>query len=658
MQTKAETTFPDADFQLRELLLDASGAGREKWKRSLSQLSRERINKPLIYVGMGSCGLAAGAEKTLRAVEEYLREHQLDAHLVEGGCVGLCSMEPIVDVQLPGKARLSVGRITAAKVSPLLDEVMNNKLPDAEVLGQYLHPLHQSWPKVPGMDEHPFYRLQNRQLLAHCGLIDPVSLEEYVARGGYHAFSRAIANLTPLQVCQMMENSGLAGRGGGAFPTGKKWMLTLQTSSEQKYMVCNAAESDPGSYMNRAIMESNPHRLIEAVLIAAYATGASKAYVFIRREFTLAVKRLKAALEQAAKWGLTGHHILDSGVNIDIILKESARAFVCGEETALLNSIEGKRAMPASKPPYPATRGLWNQPTSVNNVETLFNVPLIVENGPEWYAGQGSHGSRGTKLFSLSGKTRYQGIIEVPMGISCREILEQLGGGMASDQPFKAILLGINSGSCIVEKTLDTPIAFEALQEIGAALGSGAFVVLDESTCMLDLARYFTRFFKKESCGKCIPCREGTARMLDIIEQAAGRGKADSGLQPLERFKGIMQLRNLARVMQDTSLCALGRSAPHAVLNTLNYFKQEFDSHVFERKCPAGVCRDLRTYFIDVEACTGCMACYRKCPVQAIIGSERQPHFIVQDKCIACGTCFDVCKFNAVRVTSSNDSES
>ncbi len=637
-------------FLVQRVLLNTNRDADTRLKKELSYLSRERVHKPVIYVGMNTCGLVAGAQKTFDAIRTYLQDHSIDADLVEGGCAGYCSAEPLVDVQLPGKTRLSFEKLTEDKVQLLLDELLNNNIPDLDLLGQHDNPMLQPWLQVPALGDHPFFMHQHKILLEFCGLIDPVSVEEYIARGGYWAFADTISRYTPAQVCQLVEQSGLNGRGGGGYPTGKKWATTLNTTGDQKYVICNAVESDPGSYMNRAIIESNPHRLIEALLIAAYATGANKAYIFIRKEFKLAIKRLKAAPKQAHDHGLTGHHIFDSGVNIDIIVKEGARAFVCGEETALVNSIEGKRAMPSSKPPYPAVQGLWKKPTSVNNVETLFNVPLILKNGPEWFLQTGTENSKGTKVFTLSGKVRRQGTIEVPMGMSFRDIIDKIGGGMAADYPFKAIVLGINSGSYIVEETLDVTVDFQALSKIGSALGSGAFVVVDESSCMVDLARFFTRFFQKESCGKCIPCREGTARMLEIIEQVTKRPKESESFQPLERFKGVMQLKNLASVIRDTSLCSLGKSSPNAILNTLKYFKGEFDAHIFERKCTANVCRDLRMYVIDVDMCTGCAACFKKCPVNAIIGSPHYPHFIVQEKCIACGNCYEVCKFNAVSV--------
>ena len=647
---KAKTQEALKQFLINQVLLDPNRSENSQIEKELSYIKKERVSKPVIYVGMGTCGQIAGARLTYNSILEYLEDHKIDAELVEGGCNGLCSAEPIVDVQLPGKARISFGNIQENKVQYLLDEILNHNLPDVKILGQYDNEISQPWEEVPSISNHPFFKNQQRLLLKNCGLIDPVSVEEYIAHDGYCAFADTISQLTPAKVCQIIEESELFGRGGGGYSTGKKWANTLKTTSDQKFLVCNAVESDPGSYMNRAIIESNPHRLIEAVLLAAYAIGATRTFIFIRQEFELAIERLEKAIENARNYGLLGHHIFDSGVNIDIIIKKGARAFVCGEETALNNSIEGKRAMPESKPPYPSEKGLWNKPTIVNNVETLFNVPLILKNGPGWFKNIGSPGSKGTKLFTLSGKVKYYGTIEVPMGTNLRDIVWKTGGGIPENKHFKAIVLGINSGNYITEKTLDTKVDFEELKSMGTSLGSGGFVVIDESTCMVDLAKYFTNFFKKESCGKCIPCREGTARLLEVMEVVTQRPGKNNNFQTLERFKGVMQLRSLAKVIKDTSLCALGKSAPNAILNTLNNFKSEFDAHIFERKCPANVCRDLRTFTIDVDLCTGCTACYKKCPVDAIIGSARHPHFIVEEKCIGCGLCYDACKFNAVLI--------
>ncbi|HSV87076.1 MAG TPA: NADH-ubiquinone oxidoreductase-F iron-sulfur binding region domain-containing protein [Bacteroidales bacterium] len=648
---KPEDTDNIKRFLISEVLFSPEAQADPSVARELSYICRERVFKPMVYVGMGSCGVIAGAGKVFETIRQYIDDQALNVDLIAGGCLGFCSAEPIVDVQLPGKARISFGNVTVDKVSHILDEVLNHCMPqNVNVLGQYASEIFQNWEGIPNLFSHSFFSSQNRILMDNCGLIDPVSIHEYIARGGYKAFAKSISFHTPAAVCQEVEDSLLAGRGGGAFPVGKKWRLVLNAVSGQKYFICNAVESDPGSYMNRAIIESNPHRLIEAILIGAYAIGATKAFVFIRKEFKLATERFEKALNNAREFGLIGHHILESGVNIEITLIKGARAFVCGEETALINSVEGKRAMPDSKPPFPSERGLWNKPTIVNNVETLFNVPLILQNGADWYKAIGTEKSKGTKLFTLSGKVQRSGIIEVPMGISFREIVNKISGGTLNGKRFKAIFLGINSGNFITENTIDVRVDFDEMMNIGAALGSGGFVVVDETACMVDMAKYFTGFFQRESCGKCIPCREGTARMLEIMQLTTKRPGKRNKLHTLERFKGVMQLRTMASVIKETSLCALGRSAPNAIINTLQSFKSEFESHLYDRKCPAGVCSDLRVFSIDVEKCTGCTACYKKCPVEAIIGSPRVPHFVVEDRCTGCGFCYDACKFNAVMI--------
>ncbi len=648
---KPPTSSPTQQFLKENILSGKNKLPQAEIDRELSYISKERINDPLIYVGISSCSIIAGAMQTFKAIESYLKEHHINAELVKGGCNGYCKGEPFVDIQMPGKARLSFANVHPEHVEDILDDILNNILPRERIFGQYKSPIHEVWPQIPFIDEHPFFKHQKRILLENCGRINPESIEEAIAMGTYTSFTKAIREYTPAMVCDILEDSKLTGRGGGAYLTGKKWKTSLQIAANQKFVICNAVESDPGSYMNRAIIESDPHRLIEAVLLSAYAVGASKAYIFIRKEFQTAIERLGKAIAQAEEYGLTGHNILNSGVNIIVSIKEGAKAFVCGEETALINAIEGKRAMPESKPPFPATKGLFDMPTIVNNVETLYNVPLILKHGAKWYQGIGTEGSKGTKLFTLSGKTKNFGTIEVPMGVSFRDVIEKTGQGLINPKKaFKAIILGINSGNYIVEETLDTIIDFEELNKIGSALGSGAFVVIDQSTCMVDLAKYFTTFFRDESCGKCIPCREGTARMLEILDRVTKRPASDESFMPLERFKGVMQLKPMAETIRITSLCALGKSSPNAILNTMKHFKDEIDAHIFERKCPAGVCRDLKVFSIDVDLCTGCTACYKKCPVDAIIGSPRNKHFIVEERCIGCGACYDACKFNAVKI--------
>lgn len=617
-------------------------------KRDL--LLRGRLRKPVIYVGTGTCGIAAGAARTLDAVQDYLQKTGHDAEVVEVGCIGLCSAEPLMDVQLPGKARISFSKVEAGLVPQILDECFHNHLSGEHVLGQLRNEQHEYWQDVPIINDLPFFKNQKRLLLYDCGEIAPQRLDEYLAREGYSAFVKTILNYPPDQVCDMIEESGLRGRGGGGYLTGKKWKLVRSNGSDQKYLVCNADESDPGAYMDRTLVEGNPHRLIEGIAIAAYATGASKAYIYIRSEYAVAVKRLKTALEQARKSGFLGSNIFNSGFNLQVILREGPGAFVCGEETALIKSLEGRRGMPRTKPPYPTVKGLFGNPTVVNNVETLANVPLIMMHGPKWFRKTGTETSTGTKLFALSGDTLHTGIIEVPFGTRMETIIWEIGGGLKGAKKLKAIQIGGPSGSLIPQEMTDVKIDYEDFRKQNLMMGSGGLVVMDDSKCIVDIVKYFIGFLEKESCGKCIPCREGTNRMHKILEAITRRPDANNSHESLTRFKGILQLESLAEVIRETSLCGLGKTAPNPVLTALRWFREEFEEHIYERKCRANVCKDLRTYVISADRCTGCMVCLKKCPEDAITGSARQPHFILQEKCTQCGVCYDACKFSAIDV--------
>lgn len=616
----------------------------------ISRLTRDKVDKPVLYLSTGTCGLIAGAGKTLEAIYNYLNEKEIDAEIVEVGCIGLCVHEPLLDVQLPGKRRISFSRVSEDIVEPLLDDILNGVLPEKNILGQYSHPNQEPWEGVKLLNEMAFFRLQNRLVLKNCGIINPFSIEEYIARGGYKSLTRVLRNYAPDKVCEIVEDSGLRGRGGGGFSTGRKWKTALNTQDEQRYLICNGDESDPGAFMDRAIFEGDPHKLLEGAAIAAYAINASKAYIYVRAEYKLAVDRLRLAIAQANEAGLLGQNILGSGYNLVIQVREGAGAFVCGEETALISSIEGKRGTPGPKPPFPSIKGLFGKPTVVNNVETLANIPSIIENGPAWFSSIGTEESKGTKVFAIAGKVTITGLAEVSMGTPLKDLIYYVCGGIKDGKRIKAVQIGGPSGSCLPEESLGVIIDYEALLEAGTIMGSGGLVVMDEDTCMVDIAKFFTDFLQKESCGKCIPCREGTRRMHEILENITRRPVNESGFETLERFKGVMQLENLADVIKDTSLCGLGQTAPNPLLSALKYFREEFEEHIFDRKCRAGVCKDLKVYYIDVEKCTGCTACAKKCPTNAIIGSPRMPHFIIEDKCIGCGICFDVCKFVAVFV--------
>jgi NADH:ubiquinone oxidoreductase subunit F (NADH-binding)/Pyruvate/2-oxoacid:ferredoxin oxidoreductase delta subunit/(2Fe-2S) ferredoxin len=623
-------------------------ARTQERERRLAALRREQVERPVIYIGAGTCGLGAGAAQTQAAIESYLQEHGIAADIVQVGCIGLCSAEPLVDVQLPGRCRVSFRGVTAERVPGLLDSALNGVAAAELVLGQFRNELHEPYADVAFLDEHPFFAPQTRWVLANCGLLDPDSLDEYLARGGYSAFARLLRTRTPMEICDEVEHSGLRGRGGGGFPTGRKWKFALTAQAPQKYLVCNADEGDPGAFMDRAVIEGDPHRLVEGMAIAAYAIGATKAYVYIRAEYPLAIKRLVRALEDARRFGLLGKDILGSGMNFEIAIKQGAGAFVCGEETALIHSIEGKRGMPRPRPPFPAISGLFGKPTVINNVETLANLPTLFRMGGEAFAALGTPTSKGTKVFALSGKVARTGLIEVAMGTSVRQIIFDIGGGIPNGKDFKAVQMGGPSGGCIPAEHLGNEVDYESLKRVGAMMGSGGMVVMDEDNCMVDVAKFFMDFIQRESCGKCIPCREGTRRMLEILQRITRSRRNESGKDALERFKGVMQLERLAEVIRDTSLCGLGQTAPNPVLSTLRWFRHEYEAHVFERSCPAHACRELLHYSIDPKNCKGCALCAKACPAQAILGAAKAPHHIVADKCVGCGSCVDTCRFDAV----------
>ncbi len=617
---------------------------------AVAALRRERVERPAIFIGTGTCGLGAGAGKMLKAVREYLADNGVAVDVIEVGCIGLCTAEPLLDVQLPGRTRLSFQKTTAEKVEAILDAALAGKPDEDAILGQHRDDGLEAWEGIGFLDEHPFFAPQTRWVLANCGRIDPTRIDEDVARGGYAALISTLRERTQTEVCEIVEASGLRGRGGGGFPTGKKWKFALGAPSPQKYLICNADEGDPGAFMDRAVIEGDPHRLLEGMAIAAYAIGATKAYVYIRAEYPLAIRRLETAIEQARGLGLIGKNIFDSGFDLQIVIKKGAGAFVCGEETALIHSIEGKRGMPRPRPPYPAVSGLFGKPTIINNVETLANVPCIAARGSEWFSAAGTEGSKGTKVFALSGHVLRTGLVEVKMGTKLRRIVMEIGGGTTDGKAFKAVQIGGPSGGCIPTQHLDVEIDYESLKVVGAIMGSGGLVVMDESTCMVDVAKFFMTFIGRESCGKCIPCREGTRRMLEILEGITRGHREERGLDALHRFRGTMVLQRLAEVIRDTSLCGLGQTAPNPVLSTLRWFRDEYEAHVYERRCPAGVCTGLLTYRIDAEKCKGCTLCVKKCPTGAVMGALKSPHYIVPEKCIGCGACAEVCRFDAVVV--------
>ena len=635
---------------IEKVLLSESDTFSAETEKILQKIRREKCSFPVIYISSGTSSIIAGSEKTYSSIKSYLTENKSDTELVKVGCSGPANFEPFVCIQLPGKNKLYFRNITEEKVEPLLNGVFHNDLNEEDLVGQTGTKGFEMWQGMNFINELPFFANQKRHILSNCGYYDPENIDEYIARGGYRTFLKTIGHYTFEEVCNIIEHSGLRGRSGGGFNTGRKWKEALNTVSNSRYLICNAKESDPGAFTDRTILESDPHRLIEGIAIASYAIGASTAIIYIRTGSDHAREIISSAIDMAREYGLIGHNIFSCGYNLDIIIKKEPGAFVCGEETALISSLEGKRGMPQLKPPYPTTSGLFGKPTVINNVETLMNVPLIMQNGPEWFRSIGTETSKGTKVFAVTGKGCYSGVVEVEMGTPLRVILEDIADGIKDGKEFKAIQLGGASGSFITSNNLDIPIDYEAMKDKGLGMGAGGFVIIDESTCMVDLVRYYMDFIHNESCGKCIPCREGTSRMLEILEGVVRKPLSEDSGTTLERFKGVMQLESIASVMKDTSLCGLGQTAANPFLSAMKDFRDEFEEHIFDRKCHANICRGLRTFLIDVDKCTGCTACAGKCPVNAIYGTRLQPFFIVEEKCTGCGICYDICKFSAILV--------
>lgn len=603
---------------------------------------------PVIFIGMGTCGLASGAGKVKAAIEEELKKLNIAAEIVPTGCIGYCAKEVIVDIKLPDGERVSYCEVTVKDVPELIKKaIVEKSFLTKKVLGTH----GDGKNGIQKINEIPFFRRQLKLVLENCGVINPTSIDEYIAAGGFKALDKTLRLMTPEDVVNEVLESGLRGRGGGGFPTGKKWEYALKQKAEQKYLICNADEGDPGAFMDRSVLESDPYKLVEGMTIGAYAIGASFGYIYCRAEYPLAIERLLNTIKECKRYGLLGENILGSGFDFDIKIKKGAGAFVCGEETALIASIEGKRGMPKPRPPYPAVSGLWGKPTVINNVETFANVPSVIVRGAKWFSSVGTKTSKGTKVFALSGKITYSGLVEVPMGVTLKDIVFDIGGGIPDGKEFKAVQIGGPSGGCLPMSVIDTQVDYESLKEVGAMMGSGGFVVMDEDTCMVDVAKFFLTFIQNESCGKCVPCREGTKRMLEIIERIPQRYTKDGNkLDQLQRFKGIIHLQRLADVIKDTSLCGLGQTAPNPILSGLRYFRDEYEEHLYERTCSAGVCKELLTYSIISDLCSGCGLCAKKCPAEAIIGEKKQPHLVVDVKCIKCGMCVETCRFDAIKV--------
>jgi len=584
----------------------------------------------------GTGCVSNGAFKIKETFERELEKHNLqdEVAVVMTGCNGFCAQGPVAVVK-PDEVFYQL--LEEDDIAHLVEEHFLKGRPVKKLM---YTPAAEKTP-VPKMSDIGFFNKQRLIALRNRGMIDPEQIDEYIARGGYTALARVLGEMKPEEIIEQIKKSGLRGRGGAGFPTGRKWELIAAKKQTPKYLVCNADEGDPGAFMDRSIIESDPHSVLEGMLIGAKATGATHGYIYIRNEYPLARERLIKAMAQAREYGLLGEDILGKGLDFDISIQQGAGAFVCGEETSLIASLEGGAPEPRVRPPFPVESGVWDAPTNINNVETWANVPEIINKGADWFAGIGTETSKGTKVFSVVGKVKNTGLVEVPMGITLREIVFDIGGGIEKDKKFKAVQTGGPSGGCIPESMLDLPIDYEKLAEVGSIMGSGGLIVMDESTCMVDVARYFLEFLKDESCGKCTACREGIGVMHDILVRICGGNGADGDIEMLEE---------LAEAVKDASLCALGGTAPNPVLSTIRYFRDEYKSHIEDKSCPAGVCKALITYSIDPEKCKGCRLCAKNCPQEAISGEAKAPHVIDPDKCIKCGVCSDVCKFEAVLV--------
>ena len=607
------------------VLQEAYAVARERWQA----LETSRV--PVFFVGAATCGRAAGAAETLECVRAEIASRKLEAQVIETGCLGPCSLEPLMIVHKPDAPRLCFGKVGPREAVQILQRHVLGNDPCAEWALGALTP--GSLNGIGAFADHPMMRGQVRRVLLNCGLIDPENVDHYLARDGYRGFLRAL-EIGGDQVLDAVKRAGLRGRGGAGFPTWQKWDICRTTPADQRYLICNADEGDPGAFMNRSLIESDPHAVLEGMLIAAFTLGASKGYIYCRAEYPLALARLKTAITQMRSLGLLGSDIQGSGFSFDVKIKKGAGAFVCGEETALIASIEGRRGMPQPRPPYPSVSGLWGKPTVIQNVETLANLPLVLRNGPEWYTQLGTEASKGTRTFALAGKVKRTGLIEVPLGTTLRQIVEEIGGGSSDGKPIKAVQTGGPSGGCIGAERLDLPVDYEALAEAGSIMGSGGMIVLDEDTCCVDLAQYFISFTQNESCGKCPPCRVGTRAMLYLLERITeGKGKPED----------VSLLQDLAMTVVRGSLCGLGQTAPNPVLTTLRYFQHEYQEHVEKGQCTAFVCRSLIHHHIDAERCPGCTACLKVCPTEAITGVRKQPHVINEALCTQCGSCLSVC---------------
>ncbi|MGD8236916.1 MAG: NADH-quinone oxidoreductase subunit NuoF [Armatimonadota bacterium] len=608
---------------------------------ALNQLAEELAkqrdpSKPCVTVCAGTGCTASGAVDVAEAFRKAIDERGLQdkVDLRATGCHGFCERGPLVVLR---PSEIFYQRVTPKDV----DEILLETVLAGNVIDRLLYEDPNTGEKIIKEPDVPFYKSQRRLLLAQNGYIDPTSMEDYLAIGGYSGLAKALSEMSPEQIVEEILRSGLRGRGGAGFPTGRKWQLCREQAATPKYIVCNADEGDPGAFQDRSLLEGNPHSVLEGLLIGGYAIGAVEGHIYVRTEYPLALKHIEAALESAREYGLLGENILGTGFSFDVKVTRGAGAFVCGEESALLASVEGTVGEPRPRPPYPAQSGLWGQPTVINNVKTWGSVPYIIRNGAEWFAGIGTEQSKGTMIFSLVGKVNNTGLVEVPMGITLKELVYEIGGGILDGREFKAVQTGGPSGGCIPADLIHLPVDYEQLQEVGSMMGSGGMVVMDEGTCMVDVARYFLQFTAEESCGKCTACRDGTQQMLEVLTRLCD-GKGREG--------DVELLEEIGQQVKGASLCALGGTAPNPVLSTIRYFRNEYDAHVADKKCPAGVCRELISFSISVDKCNGCGACDRQCPETCIIGENGDPRRIQSEKCIKCGVCRDVCRYDAVIV--------
>ena len=630
METLQIKSFADLQaVKAREYVHVAMRESAEEAKKYEGQTFRKNV---LICGGTGCT--SSDSEKLIAKMREELAKAGLDKEInvVRTGCFGLCALGPIMIVYPEGSF---YSRVKAEDIPRIVEE----HLKGGKVVKELLYDETVEGDRIKSLSETTFYAKQKRVALRNCGVINPEDIREYIAVDGYKALNKVLTEMSRDDVIKCVTDSGLRGRGGGGFPTGLKWKFAAANQADQKYVCCNADEGDPGAFMDRSVLEGDPHVVIEAMAIAGYAIGATQGYVYVRAEYPIAVKRLSIAIKQAREAGLLGDNIFGTGFKFDLDIRLGAGAFVCGEETALMTSIEGNRGEPRPRPPFPAVKGLFGKPTILNNVESYANIPRIILNGAEWFASMGTEKAKGTKVFALGGKIKHTGLLEIPMGTTLREVVEEIGGGIPNGKKFKAAQMGGPSGGCVPAEHFDVPLDYDNLLAIGAMVGSGGLIVMDEDSCMVDIAKFFLEFTVDESCGKCTPCRIGTRRLLEILE------KITSGNGTME---DLDKLESLCYYIKANSLCGLGQTAPNPILSTLRYFRDEYIAHVVDKKCPAGVCKNLLQYTIDADKCKGCTACARKCPVGAISGAVKQPHVIDQTKCIKCGACMATCKFGAI----------